>query len=378
MELRKIAHDFLNPINKPVLFKTVFIYFLSVCLILTQNTVLANEQNSRNRHLPVEIGDNQKEYNFDIYNTGSPISDQVYGSVSTVETNTSLKMRSVFNEIEKDILNIRQNAEINFASVEKDKKTIFKNFESLKQKISDFEKRYSDKNAENYRITFSVVKFFMSGGGLVVSLVISDLPANTLNAFNLSMAFLTAGTLSGIVMLHNQQLGSWLVKQTKTLNWVTDKVKNKSVEILNKKVYMKEISEQVSAYSRWYLLEFGFIQTIQFVNFMTGVSPEYGLSKIIEYSLLATAAIPTQGSWEAGFVLKRNREIESNNLTSSYSKYKMDRSSLIVSSISTAMILAHANGIDTTYGLVTLGLLGVVNFMNEARKSQPFCHKLFR
>ncbi len=377
MDLRKTAYHLLSLLNPPALFKTGFIYFLSLCLVLTQNTVLANEQTSRNRHLPVETGNNQKEYNFDIYNTESPISDQVYGSVSTVETNTSPKMRSVFNEIEKDILNIRQNAEINFVSLEKDKKTIFKNFESLKQKISDFEKNYADKNPENYRITFSVVKFFMSGGGLVVSLVISDLPASTLNAFNLSMAFLTAGSLSGIVMLHNQQLGSWLVKQTKTLNWVKDKVKNKSIEILNKKIYMNEITEQVSAYSRWYLLEFGFIQTIQFVNFMTGVSPEYGLSKIIEYSLLATAAIPTQGSWEAGFVLKRNREIESNHLNSNYSKYKMDRSSLIVSSISTAMILAHANGIDTTYGLVTLGLLGVANLMNEARKSQPFCHKLF-
>ena len=364
-------------LNKPVLFKTGFIYFLSLCLVLTQNTVLANDPISRNSHLPVETGNNQKEYNYEIYNAESPLSDQVYGSISTLETNTSSKMRSVLNEIEKDILNIR-NAELNFASVEKDKKTIFKNFESLKQKISDFEKKYVDKNPDNYKITFSVVKFFMSGGGLVVSLVISDLPASTLNTFNLSMAFLTAGSLSAIVMLHNQQLGSWLVKPTKTLNWVKDKVKNKSIEILNKKVYMKEISEQVSAYSRWYLLEFGFIQTIQFVNFMTGISPEYSLSKIIEYSLLAAAAIPTQGSWEASFVLKRNREIESNNLNSPYSKYKMDRSSLIISSISTAMILAHANGIDTTYGLVTMGLLGVVNLMNEARKSQPFCHKLFK
>ena len=192
------------------------------------------------------------------------------------------------------------------------------------------------------------------------------------------MAFLTAGSISGIVMLHNQQLGSWLVKQTKTLNWIKDKVKNKSIEVLNQKIFIKEIADQVSAYSRWYLLEFSFIHTVQLVNFMTGISPEYGLAKIIEYSLLATAAIPTQGSWEASFVLKRNREVEDNILNSNYSKYKMDRSSLIISSISTAMILAHANGIDTTYGLVTMGLLGVVNLMNEARKSQPFCHKLFK
>ena len=378
MELNKIANHIFNSLNFPALFKTGFIYFISFCLILTQNTVSANDQNSRNSHLPVKAYNNQKEFNYEIYNTDSNLSDQIRGSVSTVETNSPIQVRSVFNDIEKDIMSIHQNADIHFVNIEKDKKSVLKNLSSIKQKILDYEKGYAQRNAENYRITFSLVKFVMSGGGLVVSLVISDLPAATLNTFNLGMAFLTAGSISGIVMLHNQQLGSWLVKQTKTLNWIKDKVKNKSIEVLNQKIFIKEIADQVSAYSRWYLLEFSFIHTVQLVNFMTGISPEYGLAKIIEYSLLATAAIPTQGSWEASFVLKRNREVEDNILNSNYSKYKMDRSSLIISSISTAMILAHANGIDTTYGLVTMGLLGVVNLMNEARKSQPFCHKLFK
>ncbi len=378
MELNKLANHIIKSLNIPALFKTGFIYFISFCLILTQNTVLANDQDSRNSHLPVKASNNQKEFNYEIYNTDSKLSDQIRGSVSTVETNSPIQVRSVFNDIEKDIMSIHQNADIHFVNIEKDKKSVLKNLSSIKQKILDYEKGYAQRNPENYRITFSLVKFVMSGGGLVVSLVISDLPAATLNTFNLGMAFLTAGSISGIVMLHNQQLGSWLVKQTKTLNWIKDKVKNKSIEVLNQKIFIKEIADQVSAYSRWYLLEFSFIHTVQLVNFMTGISPEYGLAKIIEYSLLATAAIPTQGSWEASFVLKRNREVEDNILNSNYSKYKMDRSSLIISSISTAMILAHANGIDTTYGLVTMGLLGVVNLMNEARKSQPFCHKLFK
>lgn len=223
--------------------------------------------------------------------------------------------------------------------------------------------RYPDWFVNRSRVVFSVSRGLINTGVSTWSLMVSqDIPFPVA----LAAGVLTGG-ISGGFQYFNDEVQKYLTTS------ITEKLAKGKV--------LKEGSKFVESLFRWYILEIGFVASIEIVLSMLGHPPVGGVLPMIGTSLVtALAAVGAQGTWDVavGMITKRDLKLAMTSRALKIVQFRSDFITLGLSALAvTGMVgklshLAYGNTLFWAMGIS--GGAYLVNVMHNDWK----CRKLLK
>lgn len=230
--------------------------------------------------------------------------------------------------------------------------------------LSRIQSKFESFFAKNYRMVFALVR-----GGINAGVTTWSLMASNNIPFPLAVAAggLT-GAMSGGLQYWNKNMQGYLTSTALS-------------EMIPKSLIQRGV-KKIEPFFRWYVLEVGFITTLQVALTAMGHGPDAPLLNTFSHTLVtAAAAVGAQGSWEVGLSEATKRSLKTTRSPKLKLRIQMraDLLTLAISAISVGAMVGKLSGVgaaDWVFGgMAVTGAIYYWKFVPAEQQCKKFLRK---